>query len=77
MSFYHKLNQEDRRILRHVVKTVHMKYYPKDFITDYEADKLIASIQSETLESLLETGKNYKIDQRQCILLLTNQTVKL
>tara|TARA_A100001011_G_C14271271_1_gene827103 strand:- start:605 stop:730 length:126 start_codon:yes stop_codon:yes gene_type:complete len=41
-----------------------MKYYPKDFITDYEADKLIASIQSETLESLLETGKNYKIDQR-------------
>ena len=64
MSFYHKLNQEDRRILRQVVKTVHMKYYPKDFITNYEADKLIASIQSETLESLLETGKNYKIDQR-------------
>jgi hypothetical protein len=44
MSFMHTLKVEERDILRKVVRNVHMQYYPKHFQTDYEADKIIASI---------------------------------
>ena len=50
MSFLHTLNAQERRILRNVVKTVHLKHFPKQFCTDYEADKLIATIAPETVE---------------------------
>ena len=63
MSFTHTLNQEERRILRHVVKTVHLKYHPKQFCTDYEADKLIATIVPEVIEKLIKTGVDFKIDK--------------
>ena len=62
MSFLHKLNQEERRILRQVVKTVHLKHHPKQFCTDYEADKVIATILPEVIEKHLKTGKDFKID---------------
>lgn len=61
MSFLHKLSPEERRILRVVIKTVHLKHYPKDFITDYEADKLMAVIAPEALEHLKKTGKDFDI----------------
>tara|TARA_R100001463_G_scaffold43947_2_gene91476 strand:+ start:159 stop:353 length:195 start_codon:yes stop_codon:yes gene_type:complete len=61
MSFLHKLSPEERRILRVVIKTVHLKHYPKDFITDYEADKLMAVIAPETLEHLKKTGKDFGV----------------
>ena len=54
MSFTHKLNEEERRILRSVVKTVHLKHHPKQFCTDYEADKI-----SREFDSKLE---NFNID---------------
>tara|TARA_A100001515_G_scaffold32136_1_gene25036 strand:- start:2183 stop:2308 length:126 start_codon:yes stop_codon:yes gene_type:complete len=41
-----------------------MKYFPQDFCTDYEADKLIASIAPVTLDELLKAGKDHKIDER-------------
>ena len=44
MSFLHTLKVEERRILREVVKRVHLKHHPKEFCTDREADKVIASI---------------------------------
>ena len=63
--YFHKLNQEERRILRHVVKTVHLKHFPKQFCTDYEADKLIATIVPEVIEKLIKTGVDFKIDKLQ------------
>ena len=59
----HKLSKEDRNLLRIVVKEVHLKHYPKEFITDREADKLIASLHPHTLERIKEVGRNYNIDK--------------
>ena len=50
MSFLHTLSHKERRMLRNVVKTVHLKHFPKQYATDYEADKLIAVIGPETVE---------------------------
>lgn len=63
MSFMHTLKVEERNILRKVVRNVHMQYYPKHFQTDYEADKIIASIAPETVAALIKAGKDKKVDQ--------------
>ena len=65
MSFIHKLNKEERRILRSVVKTVHLKHHPKQFCTDYEADKVIATILPEVIQKMIKTGKDFNIDNLQ------------
>lgn len=62
-SFLHTLKPEERRILRKVVKHVHFKYFPKEFCTDYEADKLIATIGPETAATLVRIGKDHKVDE--------------
>jgi len=62
-SYSHYLSDEDRRILRIVVKNVHLKYHPKEFCTDWEADKMIAAIAPLTLEKLKEVGKKFKVDE--------------
>jgi len=59
----HKLNKEDRDILRIVVKQVHFKHYPKQFCTDYEADKMISAIGPEVIERLTKVGKDLRVDQ--------------
>jgi hypothetical protein len=46
-----------------MVKNVHLKYYPKDFITDREADKFISSLLPETLDKLKKVGRDYNIDR--------------
>jgi len=63
MSFMHTLKKEEREILRRVVRTVHMQYFPKEFQTDYEADKIISSIGPSTVEHLLKQGVDRKIDK--------------
>jgi len=40
-----------------------LKYHPKQFCTDYEADKLIATIVPEVIEKLIKTGVDFKIDK--------------
>jgi|TARA_B100000508_G_scaffold136467_1_gene129550 hypothetical protein len=62
-SYSHNLSDEDRRILRIVVKNVHLKYHPKEFCTNWEADKMIAAIAPLTLEKLKEVGKKFKVDE--------------
>ena len=62
MYHEHKLDKETRNLLRIVIKQVHLKHFPKEFITDYEADKRIASMLPHTLERLKEVGRNYNID---------------
>ena len=64
MTFMHKLSHQDRQILRQVVKIVHMRYYPGDFCTDYEADKMIAVLHPETLDHYIKTGKDHDIVNR-------------
>lgn len=63
MSFLHTLKVEERRILREVVKRVHLKHHPKEFCTDKEADKVIASIGPEVVEKFIRVGKNTHIDK--------------
>lgn len=62
MSFLHTINEQERRVLRTIVKKVHLKYHPKDFCTDYEADKLISIIAPEVVDRLLKVGKDMKVD---------------
>ena len=63
MSFLHTLKIEEREVLRRVVKKVHLVHHPKEFCTDYEADKLIASIGPEVVERMIKFGKDQKVDQ--------------
>jgi len=54
MSFVSTLSVQDLNRLRAIVKKVHLSYYPKDMITNYEADKLIESFGSEVVADLLK-----------------------
>ncbi len=63
MTFLHTINQQERNVLRTIVKKVHLKYHPKEFCTDYEADKLIATIAPDVVERLIKVGVDFKIDQ--------------
>lgn len=62
MSFLHTINEQERRVLRTIVKKVHLKYHPKEFCTDYEADKLISIIAPDVVERLLKVGVDTDID---------------
>lgn len=62
MSFLHTINDEERRILRTIVKKVHLKYHPKEFCTDYEADKMISTIAPDVVERLIKVGVDNNID---------------
>lgn len=62
MSFLHTINEEERRILRTIVKKVHLKHHPEQFCTDYEADKLIAIIAPDVVERLIKVGVDNNID---------------
>ena len=63
MSFVHMLKPEEREILRRVVKKVHLAYHPEEFVTDREADKVIAVIGPETIDRMIKFGKDKKVDQ--------------
>jgi hypothetical protein len=60
MSFTSTLSIKDRNRLRTIVKNVHLKYYPKDMITNYEADKLIDSFGEQTVYQLLKNNIDSK-----------------
>lgn len=54
--FLHTLKQEDRDVLRQVVKKVHLCYHPQEFCTDTEADKVINTIAPEVIERMIKFG---------------------
>ena len=56
MSFISTLSPKELEVLRTVVKTVNFKHYPKDFCTNYEADKLIDSLAPSTVEKIMRVG---------------------
>ena len=49
--------------LRAVVKPLHMKHYPKDKVTDKEADRIIESISPHTREKLIKLAVDYGITE--------------
>lgn len=57
-TFVHSLGQKDRDILRRVVKRVHMAHFPLDFVTDYEADKMVEVMMPETIEAMIRMGRD-------------------
>ena len=62
MSFLHTVNAKERRMLRSIVKRVHMKHHPEYMVTDYEADRIISTIAPDTVERLIRVGTDHKID---------------
>jgi len=56
MSFINSLSLKDRRRLRIIVKSVHLKNYPTHMITDYEADKLVEAFGEETVYNMLKSN---------------------
>lgn len=61
MGFLNVLSQSDRDTLRAVVKRVHMQHHPKDFVTDYEADKIIEVLGPEVAEGMIKAGKDRQV----------------
>tara|TARA_R110000744_G_scaffold288942_1_gene399920 strand:+ start:276 stop:461 length:186 start_codon:yes stop_codon:yes gene_type:complete len=55
------LSQPERDTLRRVVKVVHMKHHPKDFVNNYEADKMIEAIGPEVAGRMIKLGMDQGI----------------
>jgi L-lactate utilization protein LutC len=62
MSFLNTLSLKDRRRLRTIVKKTHLSYYPKNMITDYEADKLVEAFGEETVYNMLKSNVGTNVD---------------
>jgi hypothetical protein len=56
MSFISTIKGSELDVLRKIVKSVNFKHFPKEFVTDYEADKLIDSLAPSTVARLLRVG---------------------
>lgn len=56
------LTHNNRQRLRAVVKRVHLKHYPAEHLTDYEADKVIAALAPETAERFIKAWVDDKLD---------------
>ena len=62
MSFLNNLSLKDRRRLSTIVKKTHLSYYPKNMITDYEADKLVEAFGEETVYNMLKSNVGTNVD---------------
>jgi hypothetical protein len=47
--------------LRTAVKLRYMSDYPRDFMTDYEADKVLETLKPETLDMLYKMAVNKEV----------------
>ena len=56
-------SKEQWNKVRVVVKTQHMKHFPKDFVTDMEADRILAAMSPQAVEKLYELAVKYGISQ--------------
>tara|TARA_Y100000361_G_C11126152_1_gene326087 strand:+ start:734 stop:928 length:195 start_codon:yes stop_codon:yes gene_type:complete len=61
MSKSAKYRKDQWHKLRLVVKTQHMKDYPREFVTDMEADRILDSLSPSALEKLYELAVKYDI----------------
>ena len=62
MSFLNSLSLKDRNRLRAIIKKVHFKHYPKNMITNYEADKLIEAFSEEVVYNMLKANVGPNVD---------------
>jgi hypothetical protein len=53
MSFLAELSERDLMRLRSIVRVVHFKEYPTEFVTDYEADRVIESVGPEVAAKIV------------------------
>lgn len=53
-GFLSQLSWKDRQRLRRITKAVHMKHYPQEMISDYEADRIIEAMAPSTQQYLIE-----------------------
>jgi len=56
-------NKEQWNKVRTVVKTQHMKHYPKSFVTDKEADRILSVMSPQAVEKVYELAVKYGITQ--------------
>ena len=61
MNIFTKYSIDEIKLLRTVVKNVHLKHYPKDKKTDKEADRILETITPQTLEELHKLAVDYGI----------------
>ena len=61
MSFFATVSLEDLHILRQVVRNVHMKHYPDEWVTDHEADKIIEAFGEEPCQNLIRAAVDSKV----------------
>lgn len=54
-------SKEQWNKVRVVVKTQHMKHYPKDFVTNMEADRILSAMSPQAVEKLYELAVKYGI----------------
>tara|TARA_R100000353_G_scaffold21907_1_gene19495 strand:- start:137 stop:331 length:195 start_codon:yes stop_codon:yes gene_type:complete len=63
VSIYSQIPLKDLQRLRIVVKNNHMKHYPKEKVTDKEADRIIESITPQTRDKLIRLAVDYGITE--------------
>lgn len=56
MSFLSSLRPDDLRMLRRIVRKVHLQYVPEEFATDKECDKLIEAVGPEVAGRMIRFG---------------------
>ena len=61
MTLFTRLSIKEIDTLRTVVKSQHMKYYPKEFVTNHEADRIIESLSENAREKLIKLAVDYGI----------------
>jgi len=61
LNIFTKYSIDEIKLLRTVVKNVHLKHYPKDKKTDKEADRILETITPQTLEELHKLAVDYGI----------------
>ncbi len=61
MTIFTKYSIREINTLRTVVKSQHMKHYPKEKVTDHEADRIIESLSEQAREKLYQLAVDYGI----------------
>ena len=61
MTMFTKYSIKEINTLRTVVKSQHMKHYPKEKVTDHEADRIIESLSEQAREKLYQLAVDYGI----------------
>ena len=61
MTIFTKYSIREINTLRTVVKSQHMKHYPKEKVTDHEADRTIESLSEQAREKLYQLAVDYGI----------------